>query len=256
MHSIEPELMQPPPRRLSLVLRAETRTGAGCVALFFLPFMVIGIYTFVQVLHASVVLAFHRTAEAQITDKREDYDSESGSHYRVFFTFRVGERTYRARDEVECAAFGTFSVGNRVRVHYLPLTPGWHAFLEQETTFPSRVRFHWGFTLFWNAILSVFIVPVCLALRRARALVRFGTPVVGTIVEKSTQSQEDSTRYLLRYVFEAEDHGGGRRRMEKEETVSQEEWDGIREGEELTVLYMPGRPDQSGLYRFETYHAI
>lgn len=75
-------------------------------------------------------------------------------------------------------------------------------------------------------------------------LLRQGTATVGTITHKRSET-EDMARYYLRYGYATSGVTPGR---DREEQVSADYWREFQVGQPVTVLYDPDNPGHAGLY--------
>lgn len=80
-------------------------------------------------------------------------------------------------------------------------------------------------------------------LKNHLSLLREGVATVGTIIHKRAAA-EDIVRYFVSYGYAAAPGEG----CEREEQVSQEQWQQFEVGQPVTVLFNPAHPEQAGLY--------
>jgi hypothetical protein len=249
MHTIEPELLAPTPRKLEK-LDGKSRVGFGCTVLFFLPFVIAGIGTFLYAFLLTVVLLFGNVVPGEVTGGKVEEDSDNEKKFLVQYRFKHGEEWVTGQDAVRPDVYDASHTGQAIRVRYFPPFKGTMSAVEGATERWGTMRFMWIFTTFWNLILSVFFKIMVTGVRKARRLLEFGTPTTATITEKRIQSDSDSTTYSVSYTFRPIQRDLSTREVTGSDRLTEVEWKKIQEGQTYTVLYLPEKPETNALYAF------
>lgn len=254
VHQMEPELLQPKPRRVTYRGRAWRGEGIvilGFVRLFLVPFLVVGILSLLSAFNGTLVALFGHTVPGQIIE-RYDLSDEDGDSWRVRYNYRVGERQYLGEDNDRSET--ELKPGDIVPVRFAPWLPAWGSkAMPPGASLWTDCAFRWFWTLAWNAILSPFVWLFFVGPSIYRSLFTRGDSAVGIIVDKSIQQGETAT-YILTYEFFplSADLAKLSPRTNTEH-VSEAEWRSVRIGDQVTVLYHLHMPRQSVIYRFGLY---
>lgn len=176
-----------------------------------------------------------------------------GNHYRyeLRYAYDVGGRGFNGSVDVTERAFNArYAIGSPLPVRALgvlgrsssrALTPdGIGAGFLQKA----------GFALFWNGILSVFVLSICAAPLRERRLIRDGEVAPGRITDKQEVKGKSVERFVL-YTFRS---GDGREQTGKM-LVKKEEYEFVKAGDDVTVVFDPARPSRSVVYKYCQYAA-
>jgi hypothetical protein len=254
--AIEPELLGPTPRRVRFRWpgfgRKET-AGCGLLTLFLLPFYAIGIYAFVNVAHATSVRYTGAETTGVVTDMRTSQDSDDSYPYSVTYRYRIDGKDYTGTSKVDSQSYNSWYVGSRVPVLYLPATPEWHTRIRGAES--GNLSFHWMWVLIWDGLLFGLSAAGCYACYSARALIVRGTPVLGTITDKTKELDDRTYTYQIHYEFSPMDSDGvqvtGRQSI-----ADQKQWNAANVGDRLTVVYLPDRPKKHMLYRYQGFRAV
>ncbi len=244
------ELLQPAPRRV-VYRKGAAAAGLGCVRLFLLPFIAIGICSVGWALHATVIALCGQTVPGRVLDRYYETDSEGDGSWRVRYTYCVDDTTYTATDQERGPV--RLEAMQSVPVRVSPLFPGRGSWIAPAGTSSwTRVGLQWFFALFWNGVTGAFVGVCFVAPVLQRRLVSRGAVAQGRVVAKTTVGGEDTT-YRLEYAFEPEQDG---ETITGRCNVTRAEWDSVRVGDVVTVLYSPGKPRRSTLYRFGLYRVV
>ena len=102
------------------------------------------------------------------------------------------------------------------------------------------------FALFWNVVVSVFVIMFWVLPWRSRRLYRWGRPAKGRITGKTTGTTSPK-RDKLEYEFELP---GGEKAMGKMSVADSGEWQQALVGEPVTVLYLGRGGRSSVIYEY------
>lgn len=257
IHRIEPELQGPIPRRIRLRTRIPTAGLAclGCLLLFLLPFVLIGMGLVGGVFSSTGLLLIGRTTTGYITH-RASVSGDDGDSYSVDYTYRVDGKEYKGRDSVEQEVYDNSNIGWSTSVKYFPFAPGIYSIaLLPDRTEIDALESLLFFALFWNGILSVFVFFFWIKPMLYRSVYRRGKVAVATILNKRTTPSHNPTTYTLDYEFQPIERISWRP-VKGMETTTAEEFAEINPGDAFTVLYHPRFPRFSVLYRFGIYVVI
>lgn len=270
-HSIEPELQRPAPRPV----RARTGKksgGIGCLRVFILPHMLVGIFVLLAAVSMTLVNLFGANIPATITGHYTTNDSDGDTTYRVNYSYTLNGQRHNDEAKVSAAEYAA-PVGTVVALKIFPAVPVMGKQLMLPETRPyGRIGFFWIFALFWNGLLSLFVWVAYVAPAVQRKLVSQGTPCVGRIIDKQVSSGEGSDSYYLRYEYAPVDwmdtpaYTKALEAAQKKNrwtsiypapgmlagltAVNQSEYESVQTGDAVTVLYNPEKPLQSAVYRF------
>lgn len=242
-HVIEPELLARTPRKVRLKNRSLVYGLVG-MSLFLVPFLCVGVGSFLYALGASVVSLAGTAVSATVSGKTEDAGGEgSGPTYRVDLDYQVNGKLVSGSSNVSYANYDRLQEGDHVNIKILPIIPTLAPdIVGADDERSSTVSTIWMFTLVWNAIISVFIYFGIVQPLVVRAVLGHGVPVIGTITKmrNATASDGEHRMNFLYYQFEAGRSGtpiakGSAQVVESKST-------GRSVGDDVTVLYLPGRP--------------
>jgi hypothetical protein len=251
---IEPELLQPKPRRVQFRDAPSTEFGFVCLSLFFAPFILVGIYLLFSTSNSTLVILFGRTTTGRVSSYEEATDDHAPS---IKYQYRVGSRNYIGEDEdrriekspshaTVLVRFGPWLPAVNSKV-VLPAVSLWPEYL-----FSSN----WVFTLIWNAVVFPAVGIFRWALAASKRLYTHGDIAVGTIIDKVAE-QDEGLRYILCYEFiPHSDPPAILLPRQDRETVNKIEWDAVHVGDLMSVLHQPQHPEYSVLYRFGIYKVI
>ena len=103
--------------------------------------------------------------------------------------------------------------------------------------------------LFWNGILSVFVVIAWVIPIRARNLVKHGETAAGTVVSSRVRTGKNTTYYV---VFRFSDPQSGEE-LQREMAVPRAKYDLAKPENRVTVIYWPGNLKRAIAYELSGY---
>lgn len=248
-NNIEPELLSRTPRELALRNNARSQSN-GCLAIFLIPFVAIGTFTFIFALCLTSVMIFGKTTTGFVTDKRELAGKKSHS-YSIKYCFNVDGKRYNGSDSVKLDDFNDIGIESPVQVKYLPSAP--LMFPTVITAHDSRigaVLFIWAHTTIWNLLIWFIIYQIFWRPRIIRTVYLNGEPALAEITNKKRISGK-TISYFIEYQFKPQETVDI---IAKGSVyVSPEDGNKIEVGDCFTVLYLPNKPNRSVLYQFGPY---
>jgi len=242
-----------------MVRRRKDHGGLfGCVHLFILPHTLIGIFLFLFPIHSLLVVLFGITVPGHITGKRIGHSSKTNKpYYHANYEYKVGGESYSGSMDPSQSEYASLEIESPVNVRVLPLTPGINSRIVTAAGIKaSDIPGVFLMMLFWNGILSIFWWGLLIKPLRDRKLVIEGTACLGVILDKKMTGGKTTT-YSIAYRFEP---GAGS--MIRTETITgkmairSKDWDAVRQGDPVTVLYDPTKPKRNIAYDFADYKAI
>src|SRR5450432_1796132 len=99
MHTVEPELLKPPPRRVRIPMDRDIWKAFGCVALLALPFVGAGLGVLIYLITRSLPLWIGNRAPGTVVSRRIVEGEENGN-YRITYRYRVDDHWYNGEDDV------------------------------------------------------------------------------------------------------------------------------------------------------------
>lgn len=132
---------------------------AGCGLLFMIPFVAVGLFVFGLTIKEWTEWYRLDTAGEVVSGRYEDRwittSSDNDNYYTAYF-FYVNDAEYH--DQIESrASYNRFEMGAPVAVLYWPDNPAISSLADY---FDRPSPFHIIFTLFWNSIVSLFVVLI------------------------------------------------------------------------------------------------
>ena len=236
---LEPELAQPLPRSIAL-----SRSGRRIVLLWALLTVAVPGYIILAAARSKTPDTSHVT-ESFLESSGEIHDKEvrggpNGPRYYLYYSFVCDQGDlYRGSLQVEKEAYDSLKVGDRVPVRFFPENPTVHevAGFETKPKSPPVIPFTAGFTALMVAIFEI-------VRRRHRNLTARGVSTAGLI--ESLRRRGAGAVYLLSYSV----NGQIRKLRGTEHELN------LSEGDSLTVLYDPGKPQKALIYRLGMYQAV
>jgi Protein of unknown function (DUF3592) len=234
----EPELSVAPPRPVRL-----TRTGMLSAGLWGAMALVVVAYVFLAPPRAvrvpQLLEVAGATATATVHAKNERQTASGGPIYYVSFHFEtVQGQQVRESQSVLRTVYDQLAVGDSFEVIYLPENP-------QQSFAPQLERREMPALVRWIAVgvLAAMLFVLDQQRRFHKRLVAYGKPVAGLVegVRRRGANRVFAVRYKL--------HG-------QEGTLRGSERNPLRaDGDAVTVLYLPERPERALLYRTSLYRA-
>ena len=253
-HIVEDELQGVTPRKVKVRARGPWLMFTF-VQLFLVPFILVGITTFMSAMQTTGVALIGGTTSGTVVSRDYSNDSEGGGSWYITYDFKVGGHVYTATDQERSAH--VVIPGELVKVKYAPWLPSRASYLVvPDATAVRVVGFVWFFTLFWNAITGLFVAIFYIAPLYDRMLYANGSIAIGTITAKNVQTG-DSNTYTIEYTYQAMKSGLGSGEDRKgKDTISWTDWEPITVGDTITVLYTDRRFRNSVVYKYGMYTVV
>jgi hypothetical protein len=256
------------PRRLKRVKGMPTSSSPGLwfARLFILPHVIIGLCLLVYPFIYLSGIAFGTDAPASIIDKSSRLDEESGRILELEMAYDwAGEKNYK-KFSVNRTQYEMHKVGDQVDMHFLPalrdMTLQWKE-KGSGVSLPDiqTVLFFGFFAIFWNAVVSVFVLILYVAPVVEWYLLRFGSIGCGQVTGKETEMGSESTTYKVMYNFEAGGKSNSNHlhlnrydsKIQSTTTVSKQVFDSTSEGESIIVAYSARHPKVNNVVDFSGY---
>ena len=242
----------PPPRQLKRRSAGSLLEG-GCLRLFILPHILVGIGVFLLVVSKLAMGIVGSRADASIIGRTATPSSKGGTSYHVQFTFIANRERYEGKSQMNQSAFNELPEQGRLPIVYLSFAPRYFAeYVPPGKTFPSNTWMLLAFALFWNAIVSLFAYPFYIAPWREKRLIKYGSEAGGKVLAKRlTRGSKGGTRCNIDYTYEVL----GTKYKGKTQ-VSQRLYDATPEGAPLSVVYDPVRPKRSGAVELSEWEVV
>lgn len=215
--------------------RRLASAGYGCVLVFLIPMLAIGLFILVfgindlvqwQQLNTDGV-----TTRGKFIDRRIYTDSDDDDTYYATFQFEANRQTYVVEQDVDTGIYNNAEVGALVDVLYLPSDPQQARVMGTDST-PDSL-FIVLFSLFWSGILGLVVLAAVRARGKNLALQRDGKVISGEVVNASGRSSSKGAYIVkLDYRFRVPDTG---------ETISHKETN-TRNDLRGQTLPAPGTP--------------
>lgn len=234
----EPELRGVTPRVVRL-----SRSGRRMVAWWAILLMAIPVYTW---------LVMQRQDRPSV-DYSEDYveasatihektvrDVVGGKRFYLYYNFHLaGSEEVRASVSVSESNYNKHNVGDLLKVLYLAPNPAVHEVLDLDTKRPAP-------TVIWFAagLATLLLAVFEMIRRRHKKITAFGVPAAGKI--------DMVYRRGAGYVYTVRCDAGG---VESSIRATGRE-QAVLEGETITVLYLPQKPEERLIYRLSMYEAV
>lgn len=176
------------------------QTNYGCLMLFMVPFIMIGVFTI-----ALTVVAFAENwhlensgqpTTATIIDRTEDED-EGSTTYRLHYEYAVSGLTYNDNQQVPLEVYIRYAVGQPIDILYAGDSPDVSRIVGVSDA--SLRTFLALFTLIWNVLVAIFCASIWGGWDRQNRLHKQGKLVRGEIVYIDSKTDSDGD-----YMIEAE----------------------------------------------------
>jgi hypothetical protein len=258
-HPIEPELNSPTPREVGY--REGFRAGCGAWAgrLILLPHTLVGLVILGTAVaftaHYLRVLAFGVECDGQVVRKTWSKGGKGGGQFAIEYTYPLDGVVHAGRLSVGHDVYDQLAEGTPIAIRALPSDPETGAWVRVPGhSAPTEVLGAWGFALFWNGIMCVFLWPAFGRPWRHRRLIRLGEPAAGVVREVTRRSTRPPS-WKVTYEYPAVDPDGlgtipwmSSMVIEKATTLTP--------GTPVTVLYDPAKPQRSVVYVLTNYRAV
>lgn len=205
-----------------------------------------------------------------VTDKHSHVDSEDGRIYNIEIEYKFNDENCDEKLTISKQEYKQYEVGSSVDVRFLPALRGITQSVKPagEGAYKSidlaTVGFYIFFAVFWNALLSVFVLILYVAPVVNWWLLRYGAVCPGRIQHKSSHSDSDSTTYKIDYVYapgkkspttfeqgvQFSSGTPGKTQVTSSTSVAHSVWLRQKEGQDICVLYSPRWPSIHCVYEF------
>jgi hypothetical protein len=166
-------------------------------------------------------------------------------------TYRVGAVTHRAEVAVDPAWARQLKRGDPVVVRALLWAPGWQPHLPGRTAWIDLlVPLPLLPAVLVCFFAGVFVVSPWWRARTHHFLLSRGRYAPGAVVGKAVTRRKNGETFSVRYAYAAG------REVEAAAEVGREEYESVAVGDPVAVLYDPGKPGRSLIYRFADYEVM
>ena len=260
-HVIEPELRQTPPRQI------KNKGGFwGVVKPFFwvlLPHTWIAVAS--PVVFAWLLLAYYcpevkttgTVIRHYVTTNRR---GEKSPH--VIYTYTAKGIDYQNNECVAADVYGAIEKGNTtlpVSASRNPLGRGYIARIAGSSLDSSPFVFGALWCTIWCGVVGTIAWSSCSVFLRSNWLVRCGVPVEGAIVATRIKKGSKGAQIpIIEYSYEAKTGDGGMYRAQPktgEMRLAEKQFNDVRAGDVVTVLYDEKRPKCSIVYKYAEHQA-
>jgi hypothetical protein len=244
--ALEPELTGPTPRPV----RFTEATQA--VRLFLLFLLVGGLLLMVWLASRDLgdLQALHargKVAQAEILDRWVGHGKSDS--YWLKYAFGVSGDVIYGETSVTREQYARTAVGESLTVTYLPSDPETHRVGEVTADRVTDERVNWTMgSLAVGLVLGLLFAGTEAHYRYRRRLLRDGVAVVGVVTGRRAV-QSKSTEYYVRYEYPLRGQPLTDPWRQGEVPVSGGLYAALREGQPLTILYLPWHPPTSLPYR-------
>lgn len=185
-------------------LEAASGFAGGCLTLFMVPFVLVGIGVIIfAAVEWNKIMQINRssvTAQAEVIDRRNGTDSDGDDYYKVTYRFYVQDRAFRNERNVNASQYKEMTRGSRVPIVYARADPT-ISYLQGENQ-SSTPLFATFFGVCWNGFVFLLIGGALVNSRRNKRLEREGALLKGTVVEASGYEDSDNDYNVkLKYAF-------------------------------------------------------
>jgi hypothetical protein len=258
---IDPLLLRPPPRPV----RLRPGRAAGVIApTVLLPAVAAGgvgflLWALGGLIGVTLVECFGTSVPGQVTSP---VSVPYGKSRRpcVAFRYEVAGREYSAVTELLVSKHPELKEGTDVQVQVSTLMPGVRPHLLVPGVDPwAGVWPLLGGAVFTCAIAVTVAVAALAEIWRPRRLVQVGRVVVGVVESVKSHRVKGGVAYSIRYQFPLEgdrlvpDFPVGQHATMQ---VPENQFKEVAAGEEVVVVFDPGRPRRSVVYRFAAWEAV
>ncbi len=230
--------------------------GGWFPRLFILPHVIIGICLIVYPFLMLITNVYGTELKATVTDKVSYRDSEGDRAFKVAYKYTWNNKEQEEESGLNRREFKQYNVGDPINVRFFALAPDYTRTIRPvrgEYAQPdlATVAFYAFFALFWNGILSVFVLLLYIVPAVNWYLLRFGSVCEGVIVDKKTDRDDDGKRYFVEYAFRP-----GRKAQltssDQRSTTSTDAimWDTYSVGDPVCVLYSRTWPKAHLVFEF------
>ena len=120
-HPLEPELLRAAPRAVRR--KKNSLLESGCLGLFLLPFVAVGIGSLVTALLALLVVLLGQNVPATITSHHTSEDDEDGTSYYLDYSYLINGVTRETTQSVSSGQYNAWHDGDTLMARVLPQVP-------------------------------------------------------------------------------------------------------------------------------------
>ncbi len=210
------------------------------------------------------ILWFSEMVPARVV-KVEVVQEEKGPGHYLDVAYRYDGAEYTDRLRISEQESATFKEGDRVEVLVLPEKPG-RAHLKNEnyprvlvTVLMALIVLAPSYGVL-KLLWVLYVVPF-----RVRQILRWGEKTSGVIVDKQ-EVRARPTGYRLEYAYRGRERentpfqgvppGVEGPTMRGMMMVEKEEYESVKVGDEVEVIYLPDRPTRSVMYRYADFEIL
>jgi hypothetical protein len=197
------------------ILRGQKRgfssanLGGGCLLLFMLPFMAVGLFVIAMAINEwreyQLIASTGVATRGQYVSRRYD-DDDDGTTYYASYEFQVDGITYSSEQSIGRAVYDRVERGAGVEVHYAPSDPGVSRIAG--TNDLGGPIFLTVFSIFWNLITWGVVIGTIYSASRNRQLIQGGQLVTGELLGVWGDKDSDGDLQVkAAYRFVAPDSG-------------------------------------------------
>ncbi len=176
----------------------------GCLFLFFIPFVIIGIGAIVMLILSlrdwQTLNTRGVTTQGTFIEKFSHADSDNDTTYTARYQFMLGDDVYSNNQDVSREFYNRVETGVRVDILYDPFNPGLSVLDGYNELGASMFFFIFG--CIWNAVTWPLVIGFASMGLRDRRLSREGRVLNGYVLSSSGQSDSDNDFHLkIEYTF-------------------------------------------------------
>jgi len=225
--------------------------------LFILPHMCVGLGLIGMFALAVLVAAFGTDLTARVTRAYTSRGSKGGTIYNLTYQYEAGGQQFTKSDTVGAGTYAAVSRpgdlegrAETVRVRHIGLGSLHYHLMTQEHSAWIAAGQLLLFALFWNGIVSIFVVVLWVMPIRQRNLARHGLATLGTI-DGSRMRRGKGVSYFATFRFT--DPASGQEISREMQLPGRTQYEAAEEGRVVTVLYDPRNPKRAIVYDLSSY---
>ncbi len=146
-------------------------SGLGCVRLFIIPHLLIGLGLIVLLVSKVCIGLFGTPAEAEVVELSTAVGSKKSRTYHVHYQFYPAgsQSIVKSEQKVSRDAYSSMSTGAHIPIRYLGLWPKQLSAYQPEGSRLPHNTIVWAcFTAFWNLIAGTFVYFLYIRPRRQK----------------------------------------------------------------------------------------
>lgn len=213
------------------------------ISLFFI--FIGGIFTLRSQRAYQLLSTEGQTVDAVITDLRVDSGDDSDTYY-VHYQFKASvngdRRQFEDSTSVPFSLYTNLEEGGQTKVVYAQSNPE-ISDLEADLSPPNwlTLAIFGGMGLVFTLIGLWIVASAIEGLGQRRQLRTLGRTTEGVVFDRWTESDSDSTSYLIAYAFELDHPSRGRQWFTRAE-YNRKAYKALRAGEQVRIRYLPNDP--------------